>query len=89
MNEIALKIIKMLGEELQIEKEKNEELRQQLTEKQRELDYINESRIEAKWLDNADSYICSNCGYECNNPNKNKYGSGTCPNCGAKMRGRK
>lgn len=89
MNEIALKIIKMLGDELQIEKDKNKELRRQLTEKQRELDDINDSRVEAKWLDNIDSYICSNCGYECNNPNKNKNGSGTCPSCGAKMRGRK
>ena len=39
----------------------------------------------ANWIDNADSYICSACGYECNNPNKEKYGAGVCPVCGAKM----
>ena len=39
----------------------------------------------AHWIDNADSYICSSCGYECNNPNKEKYGAGVCPKCGAKM----
>ena len=41
----------------------------------------------AYWIDNADSYICSICGYECNNPNKEKYGADVCPNCGAKMDG--
>lgn len=39
----------------------------------------------AHWIDNADSYICSSCGYESNNPNKEKYGAGVCPKCGAKM----
>ena len=39
----------------------------------------------AYWIDNADSYICSICGYECNNPNKEKYGTDICPNCGTKM----
>ena len=39
------------------------------------------------WIDNADSYICSICGYECNNPTKEKYGADVCPNCGAKMDG--
>ena len=39
----------------------------------------------AYWIDNADSYICSACGYESNNPNKEKYGAGVCPACGAKM----
>lgn len=32
MNEIALKIIKMLGDELQIEKDRNKELKKQLEE---------------------------------------------------------
>ena len=41
----------------------------------------------AYWIDNADSYICSICGYECNNPNKYKYGADVCPNCGTKMDG--
>nr|DAI23081.1 MAG TPA: DNA-directed RNA polymerase [Caudoviricetes sp.] len=41
----------------------------------------------AYWIDNADSYICSICGYECNNPNKEKYGADVCPNCGEKMGG--
>ena len=39
----------------------------------------------AHWIDNADSYICSACGYECNNPNKEKYGADVCPNCGTRM----
>lgn len=39
----------------------------------------------AHWIDNADSYICSACGYECNNPNKEKYGAGVCPKCWAEM----
>ena len=39
----------------------------------------------AYWIDNADSYICSICGYECNNPNKEKYGADVCPNCRARM----
>lgn len=39
----------------------------------------------AHWIDNADSYICSACGYESNNPNKEKYGAGVCLNCGANM----
>lgn len=25
------------------------------------------------------------CGYECNNPNKEKYGADVCPKCGARM----
>lgn len=37
------------------------------------------------WIDNADSYICSACGYECNNPNKGIYGAGVCPQCWAEM----
>lgn len=32
----------------------------------------------AHWIDNADSWICSMCGYESNNPNKEKYGSKRC-----------
>lgn len=41
----------------------------------------------AYWIDNADSYICSICGYECNNPNKEKYETDVCPNCGTKIDG--
>ena len=37
------------------------------------------------WIDNADSYICSECRYETNNPNKNPCGPGRCPRCFAKM----
>lgn len=39
----------------------------------------------AHWINNADSYICSACGYECNNPNKEKYGSKVCPCCNSIM----
>ncbi len=39
----------------------------------------------ARWIDNADSYICSACGHEVNNPNKQPCGAGKCYNCGAKM----
>lgn len=39
----------------------------------------------AYWKDNADSYVCSACGYECNNPNKLPGGPGECPRCHAKM----
>lgn len=39
----------------------------------------------AHWIDNADSYICSNCGYEINNPNKTRYGAGRCPCCLSEM----
>lgn len=37
------------------------------------------------WIDNADSYICSSCGYECNNPTKKKYVAGVFQKCGEKM----
>jgi hypothetical protein len=37
--------------------------------------------LRASWIDNADSYFCSACGYECNNPYKTKYNGVTCPNC--------
>lgn len=37
------------------------------------------------WIDNADSYICSECRYETNNPNNNPCGPGRCPRCFAKM----
>lgn len=40
----------------------------------------------AHWIDNADSWICSMCGYESNNPNKEKYGSKRCPSCGEVMK---
>lgn len=39
----------------------------------------------AYWKDNADSYKCSACGYECNNPNKLPGGPNECPECHAKM----
>lgn len=39
----------------------------------------------AYWKDNADSYVCSACGYECNNPNKLPGGPNECPECHAKM----
>lgn len=39
----------------------------------------------AYWIDNADSYICSACGYECNNPNKLQNGPGRCPICNTIM----
>ena len=32
------------------------------------------------WIVNADSYICPDCGFETNNPNKLK--NTTCPLCG-------
>ena len=37
--------------------------------------------------DNAGSYRCSACGYECNNPNGLPGGPGECPRCRAKMTG--
>lgn len=39
----------------------------------------------AHWIDNADGYICSECGYETNNPNKEVYGAWRCPKCGVNM----
>ena len=39
------------------------------------------------WKDNCDSYVCSNCGYETDNPNRNPCGSKRCPRCFAKMDG--
>ena len=36
----------------------------------------------AHWIDNADSYICSSCGLEVNNPNKcEPFGPYRCPRC--------
>ena len=35
--------------------------------------------------DNAGSYRCSACGYECNNPNGLPGGPNECPKCHAKM----
>lgn len=32
------------------------------------------------WIDNADSYICPDCGFETNNPNR--YAGAKCPKCG-------
>lgn len=40
-----------------------------------------------RWIDNCDSYLCSNCGYETDNPNRNPCGAGKCPNCGKEMEG--
>lgn len=37
------------------------------------------------WIDNADSYICSECGFETDNPNKQSCGAGKCSRCGANM----
>ena len=39
----------------------------------------------AHWIDNADSYICSACGHEVDNPNKQTCGAGQCMYCGAYM----
>lgn len=39
----------------------------------------------AHWIDNADSYICSNCGYETNNPEKEERCPWQCPRCGVRM----
>ena len=39
----------------------------------------------AHWIDNADSYICSACGHEVDNPNKQTCGAGQCMFCGAYM----
>lgn len=38
-----------------------------------------------RWIDNADSYLCSVCGFETDNPNRNPAGSGFCPICKARM----
>ena len=32
------------------------------------------------WIDNADSWVCPYCGYECDNPNK--IPGNKCPKCG-------
>lgn len=39
----------------------------------------------AYWKDNADSYICSNCGYEVNNPASLESQGKICPCCGERM----
>lgn len=39
----------------------------------------------AYWIDNADSYLCSDCGFECGNPNKLPFGDKMCPKCKANM----
>lgn len=33
-----------------------------------------------RWIDNADSWVCPYCGYECDNPNK--LPDGKCQKCG-------
>lgn len=32
------------------------------------------------WIDNADSFICPVCSFECDNPNR--YPKARCPQCG-------
>lgn len=40
----------------------------------------------AYWRDNADSFVCSYCGFECNNPNKLPgQGAFICPQCNSVM----
>ncbi len=39
----------------------------------------------AYWKDNADSYICSNCGYEVSNPASLEGRGKICPFCGERM----
>lgn len=39
----------------------------------------------AHWIDNADSYLCSRCGYESSNPNNEQYGAYECPRCHSVM----
>lgn len=39
----------------------------------------------AHWIDDADCYLCSRCGYESNNPNKERFGAYRCPHCLAEM----
>lgn len=34
------------------------------------------------WIDNADSWVCPSCGFECSNPNKLPEGPDHCPRCG-------
>lgn len=45
-----------------------------------EYESVLEKEQNKNWIDNADSYICPDCGFETNNPNKleNK----ACPKCG-------
>lgn len=47
--------------------------------------FLRNPRTDAHWVDNADSYKCSNCGYEINNPNKGVFGAEKCPKCFAVM----
>lgn len=41
---------------------------------------------EDKWQDNADSYKCPYCDYECNNPNYLEGQGKFCPKCGKQLR---
>ena len=50
-----------------------------------ELQRIQKSERIAHWVDDADCWYCSKCGYESNNPNKEKYGAKMCPKCGANI----
>lgn len=43
------------------------------------------STAHAHWIDNADSFLCSRCGYESSNPNNEKCGAYVCPKCHAVM----
>lgn len=47
--------------------------------------YVVGTEALGRWRDNADSYICSVCGFETCNPNKNPDGPGICPGCKSKM----
>lgn len=64
MNEIALKIIKMLGDELQIEKDRNKELSKQLEEEhkacvgaKKEVNYWFDRYLKAKHGEDAKGEI--------------------------------
>lgn len=35
------------------------------------------------WIDNGDRFICSQCGYECDDPKKLFCGPNVCPGCGS------
>ena len=34
-----------------------------------------------RWIDNCDSYICSECGFVTDNPDLNEFGALVCPHC--------
>lgn len=41
----------------------------------------------AVWLDTEDTYVCSCCGFETDDPNKLRAGAGVCPACRSHMKG--